>query len=86
MQQRRSDGASIPLARVECAAAEQYSEIRTKVLDMKEVAHIIYLIKFVIAFFPKKGALEHKELNIKVGKLSSRMCVSDALHDILKSH
>ena len=39
------------LETVECAAAEQYSEIRTKVLDMKEVAHIIFLIKFVIAFF-----------------------------------
>ena len=35
------------LETVECAAAEQYSEIRTKVLDMKEVAHIIFLIKFV---------------------------------------
>ena len=42
------------LETVECAATEQYSEIRTKVLDMKEVAHIIYLIKFVIAFFPVK--------------------------------
>ena len=32
------------LETVECAAAEQYTEIRTKVLDMKEVAHIIFLI------------------------------------------
>ena len=37
-------------------------------------------------FFSWKTSLEHNELNIKVGKLSSKMCVSDALHDILKSH